>query len=518
MQRRTARRPVLLFTSQRAYDTPLPFHPPERYPELGFLPAEAAPGNRIYASVRELLRALGYDTSRRDTREWSPLSDLVAPGGTVVLKPNFVRHFSEKPGGSYDAVVTHPMVLRPLIDYALLAVGPTGRVVVADAPQYDCDVDVLLERTRLPALLAWYRSELGVEVAWRDLRVEYGRHLHGVQFEKRALAGDPEGYEAVDLGAASEFAAMGEPRLRLLRGADYDEEVTIRHHSGGRNEYLVAKTVLGADLVINVPKVKTHKKTGVTLSMKNLIGINGDKNWLPHYRAGFQARGGDEFPRPDPYSRVRRIGAEIARNLLKRGVGAPLFRRLRAVENAAGLGARARNGNWWGNDTIWRTTIDLNKIFYLGDRRGVLARSDGADGRRVLNVYDGIVAGERDGPMGPDARPIGLLAAGEDGVGVDAVLAWIMGFDWRRIPVLANAIGELAGGVRITDFDGDPDALCVRWIDERGERELRLSEIDLDLAFEPHPGWKGRIERAPAREGRPGPGSEVTGARRRGGV
>jgi uncharacterized protein (DUF362 family) len=495
LERRAARRPVLLFTGQRGYDTALPFHPPERYPELAFLPAETAPGNRIYAGVRDLLRALGYDAARRDTAAWSPLSDLVRPGGTVVLKPNFVRHFSEKADGRFDAVVTHPMVLRPLIDYALLAVGPRGRVVVADAPQYDCEVDVLLERTRLPALLDWYRDALGAEVGWRDLRVEVGRHLHGVQFEKHALPGDPEGYQPVDLGAGSEFAAMGERPLRQLRGADYDEEVTIRHHSGGRNEYLVAKTVLEADLVINLPKVKTHKKTGVTLSMKNLIGINGDKNWLPHYRAGFPERGGDEFPRPDPYARVRRVGAEIARTLLKRGIGAPVFRRLRAVENAAGLGARARNGNWWGNDTIWRTTIDLNKIFYLADARGVLG-APGGTGRRVLNVYDGIVAGERDGPMGPDARPLGLLAAAEDGVSADVVLAWIMGFDWRRIPVLARAIGELAGGVRITDFEGDPDALEVQWIDERGERTLRLSEIDLDLTFEPHPGWKGRIERA----------------------
>jgi hypothetical protein len=35
----------------------------------------------------------------------------------------------------------------------------------------------------------------------------------------------------------------------------------------------------------------------------------------------------------------------------------------------------------------------------------------------------------------------------------------------------------------------------VLWIDAEGERELRLSEIDLNLRFEAHPGWAGRIER-----------------------
>ena len=52
----------------------------------------------------------------------------------------------------------------------------------------------------------------------------------------------------------------------------------------------------------------------------------------------------------------------------------------------------------------------------------------------------------------------------------------------------------------VTDFDGDPTRLQVIWIDERGERVLRFSDIELDLAFEAHPGWKGRIER-PRRSG-----------------
>ena len=58
-------------------------------------------------------------------------------------------------------------------------------------------------------------------------------------------------------------------------------------------------------------------------------------------------------------------------------------------------------------------------------------------------------------------------------------------------------IGELAGGVRISGFDGDPASLPIHWINDEGERVVRFSEIELNLEFEPHPGWVGQIERPP---------------------
>ena len=54
--------------------------------------------------------------------------------------------------------------------------------------------------------------------------------------------------------------------------------------------------VLGADAVINIPKLKTHKKSGVTLALKSCIGLTNEKYWLPHYTAGTPAEDGDEFP------------------------------------------------------------------------------------------------------------------------------------------------------------------------------------------------------------------------------
>jgi uncharacterized protein (DUF362 family) len=77
----------------------------------------------------------------------------------------------------------------------------------------------------------------------------------------------------------------------LLYGAEYETSELRSHHHDDIHEYLISRTVIEADCVINLPKLKTHKKTGITVSMKNLVGINGNKNWLPHHREGTPAQG-----------------------------------------------------------------------------------------------------------------------------------------------------------------------------------------------------------------------------------
>ena len=66
--------PVIHFTGSDRYPETLPYHPPERYPELGFLGPETDPGNAVYAGVRTLLHGLGYDAARFGTPDCSPLS------------------------------------------------------------------------------------------------------------------------------------------------------------------------------------------------------------------------------------------------------------------------------------------------------------------------------------------------------------------------------------------------------------------------------------------------------------
>src|SRR5207248_1668182 len=116
-------------------------------------------------------------------------------------------------------------------------------------------------------------------------------------------------------------------------GADYDAGVVNAHHSAGRHAYLIAASVVACDVIVSLPKLKTHKKAGITVSLKNLVGVNGDKNWLPHHTEGCPADGGDEHPRPGARHRVERRAAARLRQLSRRlpGAGPWLHRQARWV-------------------------------------------------------------------------------------------------------------------------------------------------------------------------------------------
>jgi hypothetical protein len=102
-------------------------------PEAGpSLPAMKAGAETVYGVVEAAFSRLGFDVARAGTADWNPLGDLVQPGDRVVIKPNFVtnKNFHQRLSGDYLACSSTPApVLRPIIDYALRAAGPTGRVV-----------------------------------------------------------------------------------------------------------------------------------------------------------------------------------------------------------------------------------------------------------------------------------------------------------------------------------------------------------------------------------------------------
>ena len=470
-----------------------PFGPGKAFPELaGLLPDTGAAPNHVYAAVRAALRGLGLDAEHFDTPEWNPLGALVPRGRRIVLKPNFIRHWNPAGGGTLASVITHGSVLRAIADYAFLAAGAEGSVAIAEAPQHDCDWNEIRWIAGLDAIVRFYEETLGRELELIDLRREAVVYRDGVIVERRRLPGDPQGYRMVDLGELSAFTGSGiDPRR--FRGADYDPGPTARHHLDGRNEYLLSETVLSADLVVNLPKLKTHKKTGVTLALKNLVGINGDKNLLPHHCVGSAAEGGDEYPGRSALDRARSRATELARGLLKRGVGSRLVRMVRRAETAARGDAFIRSGNWHGNRTTWRMCVDLNRCLYYSDAQG--AHFDAPEPvRRVLTVIDGVVAGEGEGPLAPLDVPLGVVLAATDPIALDLAAVRLMGFDEKRLPKLWEPMHD--AGLRITAVRSPAD-VEVWEVDPSGFGEQRrgLDELTAQRVFAPHPGWRGHVER-----------------------
>jgi uncharacterized protein (DUF362 family) len=453
-----AERRVAVFRGAGAYPQHSPFDPADAFPEYPFGAEALGESNGVYEAVRQLLFMAGLDQSRFNTPAWNPLGEMVHQGGRVLIKPNWVRHY-HLAGQDIFSIITHPAVLRALVDFAYLAVGPTGQIWVMDAPQFDTDFAVLSEVCQLEALQKTLRAR-GVPIRIGDLRSLIVRVDHGVVVERiQRRVWESEGVE-FNLGEESELAALG-PSLRNVFGSDYDRRVTASFHAataGGKHRhcYRVSRRALEADLVISVPKLKTHKKTGVTLNVKNMIGINTDKNYIPHYRVGSPSQGGDEFPDDPRWSKQCRrwltrqsidlflgrfgsLGAGLVHAFMKCWMQqhrarceAKTGRKLDPVDvfYRTVQGDTRRTGNWWGNDTCWRCALDMNKILLYGTPDGHLSAQPV---RRYFSVVDGIVGGDGDGPMAPRPRPEGVLLAGFDPLSVDRVATQIMGFDPERI-------------------------------------------------------------------------------------
>ena len=477
-----------------SYPRRAPFHPGAAYPEyrLGDLAGEP---NAVYGAVRECWRLAGLDREHEGTPEWNPLKGLVRPGDTVVLKPNLVKERHPRDPDGWQYVLTHGSVVRAVADYVFLALEGRGRVIVADAPQTDSLFRAIAEVLGLDALRDFYRAR-GLDFELLDLRREEWTERGGVIVRRDPLPGDPEGYVACDLGTSSEFEGHGGGGRYY--GADYDEGEVNRHHTGGRHEYLISGTPVHADVVFNLPKLKTHKKAGITVGLKNLVGINGDKNWLPHHTEAGPDSPGDERPARDAKGAAERSMVRRLRRLALRMpvVGPWLLARARGVGRHlfGDTDEVIRSGNWWGNDTTWRMCLDLNKALLYGGPDGTLRPGLPENRKRHYALVDGVVAGEGRGPMNPDPVPAGLLLFGTSCASVDAACAVLMGFDPERIPVVRGAF-------RCRDYPlAEWDWTDVRLASNRADWSRPLPDVapEATLHFRPHYGWAGHIERSAA--------------------
>jgi uncharacterized protein (DUF362 family) len=140
---------------------------------------------------------------------------LLAPdlrGKRVLLKPNLVEY------ARGAAINTHPMLIAAVIE--TLRRRGAASVVVAEGPGHIRDAELLLEESGLQSQL-----------------------------------------DAVGKAAFVDLNFDTVARVPLTTGITNLKEIWL------------PQTLLSADFVISMPKIKTHHWAGVTLSLKNLFGV-----------------------------------------------------------------------------------------------------------------------------------------------------------------------------------------------------------------------------------------------------
>jgi hypothetical protein len=348
----------------------------------------------------------------------------------VLLKPNWVKHSVYE----FDEIClrTNNNFLLALLE-VILKFKPTS-VLIGDAPIQGCKwQEVVTENfiSRVESLSNQYK----VSIKIKDFRRVIFNPIQNSPIKDRSPLSD---YVIFDLGNDSYLEPITSSKKNLFRVADYNPDRLAESHGPGVHKYCITKELFEADIVISVPKVKTHQKAGITAALKNLVGVNGDKDYLPHHRVGGVEQGGDCYPGKNRL----RFWSELAVDFANRHQGTKLYWVGRKVSSAFWyLSLPKKNQNlgaaWFGNDTTWRMVLDLNKVAIFGLADGTISKNPQ---RQLFSFCDGIIGGQGDGPLKPEPIPLGIISfTNYSGVN-DLAMATLMGFDIQKVAMLNEIV------------------------------------------------------------------------------
>jgi hypothetical protein len=372
-------------------------------------------------------------------------------------------------------------VIQAVLEY--LAHTRPKAIVIGDAPLQSCDFAALYRAASLSTLEHWGR-ERGLQLSVVDFRrtINPGGHPAGErQLNVRAL----DQFVLFDLGEGSALEPLDSDSERF-RVTVYDPDLLKAAHCRGSHKYLVAREVLEADVVLNMPKLKCHMKACITGTLKNLVGINGHKEYLPHHRKGGSSEGGDCYPGAPQWKSLMEDAADIANRedglrLLRYALG----RTLAAGRKLAAFTGADTNieGAWYGNDTLWRTCIDLNRILMYGRTDGHL---HSGSPRMVINITDAIIAGEGEGPLRPTPVAAGFLTGALNAAAAEYAHARLIGFDPDCIPLIRGAFEP--GKWPLVSFS--PAEIRLR----TGSGDVAGPQVARVRSFVPPSGWRDQCE------------------------
>lgn len=428
--------------------------------------------------------------------EGNPLGGWIRPGMRVFVLCNFVQQRRRNQTDDQElAKCTHGSVVKSVCEMALRALEGKGDVSFGNAPLQSTDWESVLRDTGAVEVVEYFARQ-GREVKAVDLRMLVRR--------RRAIGWNAEGEErdqlercsTVEFGSRSKLTELmrisgdNSPRFRVM---DYDPGRTEEYQSFERHAYVIHQEVLRSDVVISVPKLKTHEKVGITCGLKGFVGVVGHKDCLAHHRFGGPAQGGDEYPSNSIWRRAQ----SSLHDYVNKARGDGILRRLGMAldRNATRLLSRIGviyGGAWEGNDTCWRMAFDLTRAVHYADRRGQLQSQRQ---RTHLCLIDGIIGGEGRGPLSPDPVRSGVLVFSDNVALADLAACLLMGFDPQRIPLVREGFQAVGG---------NPCNLneALRWQVIEGGNIRRMSELKpaVGRSFRASPGW-GRLNTDWVQEG-----------------
>lgn len=371
--------------------------------------------SKIYKEFRDLLIEMKLDSKNINKKEWNPFKTFIKKGNTVLIKPNLVKHINQCDDGDTDSLITNFALIRPVIDYVILALEGTGRIIVGDAPVQECDFNKVIKINQLNQAIEEYNKH-GYNVELIDFRKNNNALLDCLE---------------VSINEDSSFIEV-DKYAKKYAITNYNLKYMRKHHNSQKHEYIIPKDVLEADVIINLPKPKTHRKAGMTACMKNFIGINAKKEYLPHHRNGSIYNHGDEYPEKNL---IKDIQSNLKNYSYLHNKFINFFSSSLRYLSKKNTKRNYFEGSWYGNDTIWRTILDINKIILFANKNGNLTNEKQ---RIVFNIADMIISGEKEGPLLPSNKSVGLLVASFNQLNMDYIICKIMGFDTDKIKYIKN--------------------------------------------------------------------------------
>ncbi len=329
----------------------------------------------------------------------NPFTNLISPGDTVVIKPNWSTQ------AIFPIPVTHTSTIYPIAEYAIKAGAKTVRFVegpmsIYPNQKYFWGYNFINVYNMVDYLSQKYPQ---VKIEFQDANDD---HFFWVDVDKESEFYGK--YDITDLDHDGHRGFENNPFFNVADANNYNPKkykIAI---------YAIARSYLDSDVVINVPKLKTHNYIGITIALKNLMGLN--LRTTSHF---LSPEALEFYQHQENYKNFRESNS--------RDVPHHFSHKAQKKYNPT--------NRMYFNDVLWRSLADLNKIILYADKKG---RMTNIKQRNYFNVVDGIYGSEKNGPTCTDLTKPHVIVAGVDQVKVDAVCCRIMDWDPKMVPLVKN--------------------------------------------------------------------------------